>query len=460
MNKINQIKNLLNEASKLDSLGQYKKANDITNLFVKLAQEYSNDDFRTGEPEPQTIVIFSDIDGNEKLRLADGSEVDIPKDLKYRDKFAEKEFLLSYNPDKEQFLYVSDDRKTAFPLDELDKVKEIRGKKVDVWRQIGLRGLFGDMRLPNLNKIIPLEPFVRKSVIDLANDIRPLGDDLKQPIRTNITDPATRAIQDLGGNVAGGKTPEFSDAERKLGKSEDRTSTPSIVPETTVNVPGSETPLKTPAEISDETNGNINDDSSDPIIKSNGKTLRDIKSPKDLLFWSMMVANRIPFSSWSKEKENEYYSSDNFNNTLSMINKLTSSNWVKRTAPQIAQFKQGAIDELNSRTSKTASKTTNRQILASMNEICEELESLGMHREANDLTDVMIQLAAKKTPGKPYDLGYVQMHDNNIIVVLRKIDSDEVRSVSKNPKTGEPFKDVDEAYQLAMRNALDVDILI
>ena len=52
------------------------------------------------------------------------------------------------------------------------------------------------------------------------------------------------------------------------------------------------------------------------------------------------------------------------------------------------------------------------------------------------------------------------MHDNNIIVVLRKIDSNEVRSVSKNPRTGEPFKDVDEAYQLAMRNALDVDIII
>jgi hypothetical protein len=101
-----------------------------------------------------------------------------------------------------------------------------------------------------------------------------------------------------------------------------------------------------------------------------------------------------------------------------------------------------------------------KQVLASINEICEELDAIGMFKEANSLTDVMIQLAAKKTPGKPYDLGYVQMHDNNIIVVLRKIDSNEVRSVSKNPKTGDPFKDVDEAYQLAMRNALDVDILI
>ncbi len=100
------------------------------------------------------------------------------------------------------------------------------------------------------------------------------------------------------------------------------------------------------------------------------------------------------------------------------------------------------------------------QVLASIHEICEELEASGMYQEANNLTDVMIQLAAKKNPGKPYDLGYVQMHDNNIIVILRKIDSNEVRPVSKNPKTGEPFKDVDEAYQLAVRNALDVDILI
>jgi hypothetical protein len=102
----------------------------------------------------------------------------------------------------------------------------------------------------------------------------------------------------------------------------------------------------------------------------------------------------------------------------------------------------------------------NRNVLASINEICEELDAIGMFKEANDLTNVMVKLAANKTTGKPYDLGYVQMHDNNIIVVLRKIDSNEVRSVSKNPRTGEPFKDVDEAYQLAMRNALDVDIII
>ena len=396
MNKIDYIKNLINEASKLDSIGQYKKANNITKLIVKIAQEENNDELLTGEPEPQKIVVFSDFEGNEKLQLADGTEVDIPKNLKYRDKFAEKEFLLSYDPNKEQFLYVSADRETAFPLDQLNKVKEIRDKKVDVWKQSGFRSLFGDMRLPNLNKTIPLEPFVRKSVIDLANTFRPIGDEIKDDVRTNITDPATRVFQDLGGNVAGGKTPEFADAENKLGKSEDRTSTPSVVPETTVNVPGSETPLETPTDTPGETPGetdDITDDAVDPVIKNNGKTLRDIKNPKDLLFWSMMVANRIPFGSWSKDKESQYYSKENYNKTLSMINKLTSSNWVKRIAPQIAQFQQGAISELDSRTSKTANKTMNRQILASMNEVCEELDKMDLVEASNEITKIMMKLA-------------------------------------------------------------------
>ena len=402
MNKINTMQSLLIEASKLDSLGLYKQANDITKILIKLAQEdvktdNNDDDLSIGEPEPQKIIVFSDREGNEKLRLADGTEVDIPKDLKYRDKFAEKEFLLSYDPEKEQFLYVSADRKTAFPLDQLNRVKEIRNNKVDVWKQFGFRSLFGDMRLPNLNKVIPLEPFVRRSVIDLANIFRPIGDEIKDDVRTNITDPATRVFQDLGGNVAGGKTPEYADAEKILGKSDDRTSTPSIVSETTVNVPGSETPLETPTDTPGEIPGGTDgttDDAIDPVIKSNGKTLRDIKNPKDLLFWSMMVANRIPFSTWSQDKETEYYSKDRYDNTLSMINKLTSSNWVKRINPNIAGFKDGAISELGSR---TANKTMNRQILASMNEICEELDKLDLVEASNEITKMMMKLAQENT---------------------------------------------------------------
>ena len=38
----------------------------------------------------------------------------------------------------------------------------------------------------------------------------------------------------------------------------------------------------------------------------------------------------------------------------------------------------------------------NRNVLASINEICKELDAIGMFKEANDLTNVMVRLAAKK----------------------------------------------------------------
>ena len=37
----------------------------------------------------------------------------------------------------------------------------------------------------------------------------------------------------------------------------------------------------------------------------------------------------------------------------------------------------------------------NKSVLASINNICEELEALGMHKEASEMTDVMVKLAAK-----------------------------------------------------------------
>lgn len=399
MDRISYINNLLKLASECDSKRQYQKANKITNFLTKLAQENSDEDISTGLPELKDIVIFSDIEGNEILQLSDGTEVKIPKDLEYREKFAEKDFLLSYDPNEEQFLYVSADKKTAFPLDQLNKVKEIRGKKVDVWKQVGLRGLFGDFRIPNLNKIIALEPFVRRSVIDLANTLRPIGDEIKDDVRTNITDPLTTGIQGLGGNVAGGKSPQFSAAEEKLGKSEDRSSSPSITPSTVVNVPGSETPTENPSDNTTDVttpDGAVDgstDGAVDQAIKSNGATLKSIKTPKDLLFWSMMVANKIPFSTWSKDKESEYYSSNNYNSTLGMIDKLTSSNWVKRINPAIASMKQGAISELDLRTNKTANKIMNRQIIASINNICEELDKLDLVEASNELAKIMVKLA-------------------------------------------------------------------
>lgn len=37
----------------------------------------------------------------------------------------------------------------------------------------------------------------------------------------------------------------------------------------------------------------------------------------------------------------------------------------------------------------------NRQVLTSINKICEELEAIDMHKEANELTNVMIKIAGR-----------------------------------------------------------------
>jgi hypothetical protein len=107
----------------------------------------------------------------------------------------------------------------------------------------------------------------------------------------------------------------------------------------------------------------------------------------------MMVGNNIQYSKYDNSKENEYYSPQNKSNTLNHINKLTSSSYVERINPRIKKFKNEAIEKLNT---KTAGKNMNRQILASMNEICEELDELGMSKAASEITDMMVKLAQFK----------------------------------------------------------------
>ena len=456
MDRISYINKLLKLASEYDSERQYKKANEITKLLTKLAQENeNNEDLTTGESEPQPVVILSDQEGKTLLQLSDGERIEIPKGLKLKDKFAEKDFLLSYDPNKKQFLYMSEDRKTAFPLDPANKVQEIRGKKYDFWKSTGLRDLFGDWKLPNLNKIIPLEPFARKSVIDLSHTFRPLGDEIKDDVRTTITDPLTKEIQDLGGNVPGGKTPEFSAAEDKLGKSEDRSSVQSIPSSSTSPVPGSETTSsdptnETPSGPTDGTPDSTQDGAIDQAIKSNGATLKSIKTPKDLLFWSMMVANKIPFSTWSKDLESEYYSKENYNSTLAMINKLTSSNWVKRINPQISSFKEGAISELDQRTNRTANKTMNRQIIASMNQICNELDDMGMHKQSSLITNIMKKIAGRG------DRATVKMFNGK--PVIHVTDSDGNEHIIRYPKGLPGFNNLQHAINYARK--IDPDALV
>jgi hypothetical protein len=101
----------------------------------------------------------------------------------------------------------------------------------------------------------------------------------------------------------------------------------------------------------------------------------------------------------------------------------------------------------------------NKQILASINKICEELEALNLYKEASDLTDIMIKLSAEKI-NKPYDRAYIKKVFNNIIVVLIRNNSNKDIPVSYNPTTKEPFKSFDEAFQYANRKAYEVEDLI
>jgi hypothetical protein len=55
----------------------------------------------------------------------------------------------------------------------------------------------------------------------------------------------------------------------------------------------------------------------------------------------------------------------------------------------------------------------NKRVLASINNICEELEALGMHKEASKMTDVMAKLAAKIVI---FEAAKVRTLDGKIIV--------------------------------------------
>jgi hypothetical protein len=54
-----------------------------------------------------------------------------------------------------------------------------------------------------------------------------------------------------------------------------------------------------------------------------------------------------------------------------------------------------------------------KQVIASMNEICEELDALGFHKEASKLTDVMIKVADKP---EIFEKAVVRKLDDKIIV--------------------------------------------
>ncbi len=414
MDKISIISNLQQIADTLDNKNLFAQAEKLTNLMVKIAQittgederdfqDYENKQFtdRLREIPSSNTDIKPQIDENTNTVSVDGKLVKIPNNLQREKFFDKKLYKLRYDPEYKRFFYFNEKNKDIKILDANGKTTEPRSKRYDLWKQVGGRGLFGDLRLPNLNKSIPIEPFVRKELIpDIARVVRPGGDLVKKVITKPVSDTVGALTDDLGVKLPGRDTPSQADAKNQLGQSSDRSQVPVIVsdeskdvPGVTVDLQGGPQAVEPTAPTATSVSGGRGSGDGRGDIKISKNQLKDIKSPDDLLFWSMMVGNNIQYSKYDKSKEKQYYSKDNKPNTLNYINKLTSSSWVEKINPQIKNFKNEAINKLNK---KTAGKNMNRQILASMNEICEELDELGMNKAASEITDMMVKLAQSK----------------------------------------------------------------
>lgn len=415
MDKISIISSLRQIADTLDNNSLYYQAEKLTDLMVKIAQE-DDQDLRHNLPDQLlegNPAILKELDQTEvspsvntRTVNIDGDIVNVPYDLRIERTFGKKSFILHYDKDTKRLFYKSADGKEILPLDAEGKVRETRPKRYDFWKQIGGRGLFGDLKLPNLNKSVPIEPYLRKKLIpEIAKVVRPLGDAARQVITRPITDTLGEFTDDAGIIVPGRDTPSAAGAKKDLGQSEDRSTVSKDEPLFSTEVPGTKLNIQEPdgridavVPGGDDGNSAGGEPGGEPgggsQFKKVKNKLRDINSADDLLFWSMMVGNQINFNDYNLKNEKQYYSSDNKTKTLDYLNKLTSDPWVGRNYPKIKGFKQEAIQLLNKKT--TAGKNMNRQILASMNEICDELETLGMNKAASEMTEIMVKLAQNK----------------------------------------------------------------
>jgi hypothetical protein len=92
-----------------------------------------------------------------------------------------------------------------------------------------------------------------------------------------------------------------------------------------------------------------------------------------------------------------------------------------------------------------------RQIIASLNEICNELETLQMHKEANELTNVMKKIAGRG------DRATVKMHNGR--PVIHVTDADGKERTYFHPKGMPGFKNLQHAINYAKRIDQNAEVL-
>ncbi len=368
MNKKAAIQSLQNIANYLDNSNLHTQADSITSVMTKIAQgsNFYFSDFGDGartEIEPSTPPILKDIPSQnielENPKITDikteeikvGNEtISIPSKLlsKGTMKFGDQLYRLYYDKNKKEFYYLSADGKKGVPLDANGEVKEVRNKKRDWWKQIGMRRLFGDWKLPNLNKSIAVEPYLRKKVIpEISRAVRPLGNALRDNVTRPVTDILGAAGDELGIKSPSRDDPHMADAKFNLGNSDNRETVPSKVPNTGDKV---NTEIKTQEPSGPKPVEPPKTDGAKDVVKSRGSELKDITTANDLLFWSMSVSLGKPYGPGLAkdviEKPEYYYNRQNMSKIVGLIVKLAESPSVAKINSRIKGLRSEAINML------------------------------------------------------------------------------------------------------------------
>ena len=89
-----------------------------------------------------------------------------------------------------------------------------------------------------------------------------------------------------------------------------------------------------------------------------------------------------------------------------------------------------------------------KHLLASINQICIELDAIGMHKEASKLTDVMIKVADKP---EVFEKAIVRMLDGKIIVEF-------TNDYWKYRRSQRDFDSIEQARKYAKTRAHKVEV--
>jgi hypothetical protein len=407
MNKNVIISNLIQIAEVLDSKQMFNQAERLTDVMVKIAQNDSDlNEYEKSETLKSTgynpysfnkKIESPEVEGKPELGSGPGNIIDvndkkfvIPSKLTMEKTFDGKKFRLEIDEENGNLYYIyREDNKPnlVVPVDKKSgNIQEVRGKgRVNLLRMFGIDKIFGKAKLPRLS---PVEQYFRRKIAPEATKVvKPLGNVVRDTITRPLTDALGAVADDLGLSTTGRDSRYMADAKFQLGNSDDRSTVPTNVENLSLVDIKPEAVRPSEPEGSATTNG-TKGDAIDSKIKSNGKTLKDIKTPEHLLFWSMMVGNDIDFSIYDRKKENVYYSEKNKQNTMNFINKLTSSSWVNKINPNIRGMKNQAMSLLNDKTNKKQAMNK-LHIVNRLYKLAQMFDEMNMPEQADDVTNVM-----------------------------------------------------------------------